>query len=278
MTGKTTDQRWGFLALISSAPPRLGTLGYAVGYTSAYGVFVLGCLAIAAAAPVAGMIHGDRRRRIIWLRGVASRVARIYLGYCRLIRMVKVEFIGERKLPPGLIVANHPSLVDALWLISTQPDICCVLKGDLERFGLFRYLATQLDYVSNQDPERLLAEGCARLRQGETLLVFPEATRTPPGELPTFRLGAAELAVRTAVPVHPVVVHKAGSYLSKARPWYAFPNQPLRWQIVFTDTLAEVRTDSPRQARRQLTAELQKFFHQEITAYQVAQRPPRTET
>lgn len=266
MSGKTTGQRWGFLALFSSTPLSVARAGYAIGILSAYLVFALGCLAIAACAPWANAMSKRHDQRVEWMRRRARGLARLYLGYCRGIGMVNVEYRGARKLPPGLVVANHPSLIDAVWLIATQPHVCCVLKGDLERMWLFRYLASQLDYVSNRDPERLLEDGCKRLLSGETVLVFPEATRTAPGKLPEFRLGAAELAVRSAVPIHPIVFHKTDSYLSKARPWYRFPSEPMHWRIVFAETIPAVRTDDPRHARRQLTADLQCFFHRELSS------------
>jgi len=275
MSGKTTDQRWGFLALFSSAPLNLAVVGYALGIMSAYVMFAAGCLAIAACATWGRLAHKEHRRRVDRMRTIAHRIAQLYLGYCRRIGMVDVQYRGAAARPAGLIVANHPSLVDAIWLIATQPHVCCVLKGDLERLWLFRYLAAQLDYVSNRDPERLLEEGCKRLQQGETLLVFPEATRTPPGRLPEFRLGAAELAVRANAPIHPVVLHKSDSYLSKARPWYKFPRKPMDWRIVFADTIPAAHTGDPRHTRRRLTADLQAFFHRELAT--VAQRTDGTE-
>jgi 1-acyl-sn-glycerol-3-phosphate acyltransferase len=122
----------------------------------------------------------------------------------------------------------------------------------------------------------LLVEGCARLQAGETLLVFPEATRTPPGRLPEFRLGAAELLVRSGATLYPVVIFKAGAYLSKSRAWYEFPKQPEHWHIEFDRPLAPDCSGNPRLARRRINAQLQEYFHQRLTANRVATAVART--
>ena len=124
-----------------------------------------------------------------------------------------------------------------------------------------RCLVEELDYVSNHDPEQLLAEGSRRLANGEAVLVFPEATRTRPGQLPEFRLGAAELLVRSGALVHPIVIHTTETYLTKEHAWYRFPKKPMRWRIDFTPPQKPDISGNARTARRRITAQLQDFFH-----------------
>src|SRR5690606_7980433 len=56
-----------------------------------------------------------------------------------------------------------------------------------------------------------LEQGRERLRQGFSIVVFPEGTRSPPGSRGTYQLGGAWLAAKTGTPVVPVA-HNAGSY------------------------------------------------------------------
>jgi 1-acyl-sn-glycerol-3-phosphate acyltransferase len=276
MTGKTTDQGFGCLALIGSPPLLIMRAWRAFSITLSYVLFGLGCVGLALVTPWVQLTCKNRTQQIARLRAHASTVARWWMGYCRRVGAIEVHMINAEPLPPGLAVANHPSLVDAIWIIAAQPKICCVLKGDLQRAWLFRYLATHLDYVSNQDPELLLAEGCKRLKAGETLLVFPEATRTAPATLPQFRLGAGELAVRSQVAVHPIVIHKPGEYLSKGIPWHAFPDKKMHWEIVYHESVPPIVNATRRQARRRLTAQLNQFFQQQLSNTVVAQpvNPP----
>ncbi len=214
--------------------------------------------------------ESDPVERIARLRGVVSRLCRWYLDYQSALGLISVEYLRQRRLGPGLIVANHPSLVDAFWILATQPHVCCVLKGDLQASWLFRSLVEQLNYVSNRDPEELLADGTCRLLAGETLLVFPEATRTTPQIMPRFRLGAAELAVRSGAVIHPIVIYKTGAYLSKSRAWYQFPSHRLTWRIAFAPSIQPTIGRDPRQARRRITADLERYFHRCLDAGIVA--------
>ncbi len=270
MSGKTTDQVMGCLALNdtpASAPYRAYlALGCALGYV----VFALGCGALMASAIWLRWRELKPAKRVVQLRGVISRLCRIYLNYHQTLGLISVEFKHTQHLGPGLIVANHPSLVDVLWILATQPHICCVLKADLQRSRLIRFLVAELNYVSNGDPEHLLEEGSTRLLNGETLLVFPEATRTLPQALPQFRLGAAELLVRSGATVYPIVIHKNGSYLSKTRAWHEFPKQKIQWCIEFAPSVQPVVAQDARLARRRITAELQQFFHDRLQGRAVA--------
>jgi 1-acyl-sn-glycerol-3-phosphate acyltransferase len=280
MSGKTTDQELGCLGLIGTSQGFMSRAWRAFTVSFAYVLFALGCAALACTVPWIKLTRKTEAERVEALRRYARTLAQKWQGYCRRVNAIDVRVDNLRTQPlaaSGLYVANHPSLVDAIWIIAALPNICCVLKGDLERFWLFRLLATHLDYVSNRDPEQLLAEGTRRLQAGETLLVFPEATRTVHGTLPEFRLGAAEMAIRSQVPVHPIVIHKGDRHLSKGVPWHAFPQECMRWNIVFYDRHPAPATLNPRLARRQLTAELEAFFNRELCRPAVAHRKNHTE-
>jgi len=241
-----------------------------VAFTLAYVLFALGCCTLMASALWLRWREPQRGIRVLRLRSLTSRLCRGYLKYHTALGLISVEYKHQQRLGPGMIVANHPSLVDALWILATQPHACCVLKADLQRSWLFRYPVEQLNYVSNGDPEQLLEEGNVRLRAGETLLVFPEATRTAPDALPEFRLGAAELLVRSGAPLHPIIIHKRGSYLSKARAWYQFPKQRIHWCLEFAPSIQPTIGASPRLARRTITAALQQYFHDRLLGRNVA--------
>ena len=265
MSDKTTDPDSRCLAL-NGAPARpLPTPILKLGIGFGWVVFGAGCCALISLALWLRMTDSDAERRIRRLRRAVSRLCHWYLGYNMRVRVLTVSYNNARVLGPGLIIANHPTLVDALWILATQQEVCCVLKGDLRRSALLSYLVRALDYVSNHDPEQLLAEGTRRLQAGETLLVFPEATRTEPGALPQFKLGAAELLVRSGATAYPVVIHKDGPYLSKDLAWYQFPEEPMHWHIEFAPPMQPQVDDKPRQARRQITLALERYFHQRLS-------------
>lgn len=220
------------------------------------------CVALAIWAGVLRLAVRERSRRVRRLRADLSAVSARWVRFA--INMGGMSMPVNRAEPsapePGrgcLVIANHPTIMDVILLWAELPNVCCVMKADLERMPLLRPLMGPLDYLSNSDPEALLAEAIDRLEHGETLLVFPEATRSLLGKPLTFRLGAAEMALRSRADTLPIVIHHDGSYLNKGQSWFDFP----RGRVDFGLTVGprrsidelELPLDSPRQARRLLT-------------------------
>ncbi|MEZ5595982.1 MAG: lysophospholipid acyltransferase family protein [Pseudomonadales bacterium] len=238
----------------------------AAGVTAGYPFFALGCCVLAVLLAVSPLLVSRPTQRRILARRLAHHFARLFIWVTNRAALTDVRF---EPLPPvegTLLVANHPTLMDAIWLIARLPSAVCVLKADLERFRVLRFLVNRLGYLSNADPEKVLASACARLAAGETLLMFPEGTRTTPGAPLAFSTGAAEIALRSGAAVQTLVLHTRGTYLSKARPWWYFPDERIFWQLQSGPRFAP-RTPAPagslkdqRAARRAYTAELQRVI------------------
>lgn len=81
-----------------------------------------------------------------------------------------------------LVVANHPTLIDYVILASVMPETDCLVKSALLRNPFVSGVIRAADYLINSEAEPLLAASQQRLAQGDTLLIFPEGTRTRSGE------------------------------------------------------------------------------------------------
>ena len=105
---------------------------------------------------------------------------RTYVGSMRALRLIDLEVIGLERVPaPGsLLVANHPSLIDALILLGHVEDGVVVAKRSLQVNPFTWGGIRGADYVVNADPQALIDECRARIAAGETLILFPECTRT----------------------------------------------------------------------------------------------------
>jgi 1-acyl-sn-glycerol-3-phosphate acyltransferase len=80
-------------------------------------------------------------------------------------------------------------------------------------------------YISNSGSMDMLDEAAAALHSGQTLVIFPEGTRTMPGHSPQFHRGAAAIAIRGARVVTPVAISVSPTTLTKAEPWYSIPSR-----------------------------------------------------
>jgi 1-acyl-sn-glycerol-3-phosphate acyltransferase len=69
----------------------------------------------------------------------------------------------------------------------------------------------------------MVTRAAEALRAGDTLVMFPEGTRTRPGEPLVFLRGAASVAVQAAAVLTPVYVTAVPTFLPKSQPWYRVP-------------------------------------------------------
>ena len=80
-----------------------------------------------------------------------------------------------------LVVANHPTLIDYVLLASVMPETDCLVKSALLKNPFLGGVVRAADYLINSEAETLLPRCQQRLAQGDTILIFPEGTRTKPG-------------------------------------------------------------------------------------------------
>ncbi len=80
------------------------------------------------------------------------------------------------------MVANHPSLIDYVMLASVMPETDCMVKSALLKNPFVSGVIRAADYLINDQADALLPASRQRLQQGDTILIFPEGTRTVPGK------------------------------------------------------------------------------------------------
>jgi 1-acyl-sn-glycerol-3-phosphate acyltransferase len=136
------------------------------------------------------------------------------------------EFRGVERLgrPHQMIVANHPSLLDVVFLIAHVPNANCIVKHGLARNPFTSGPVRNAGYITNDESMDMLERAAQVLRDGETLIVFPEGTRTPANGTPQFHRGACAIALRGARVITPVVITMNTRSLTKGEPWYRIPH------------------------------------------------------
>ena len=149
-----------------------------------------------------------------------------HIGIMHRLGVMTYEIHGlERLQRRGLLVlANHPTLVDVVLLVSRLPHADCVLKSKLANNPFTRGPVRATGYICNDNGAGLVDDCIASVRAGYNLLVFPEGTRTPGGEvLGPLQRGAANIAVRGGFDVTPVVIRCEPRTLGKGEKWYRVP-------------------------------------------------------
>ena len=160
----------------------------------------------------------------------------------------------------GLILApNHPSLLDAVFIVSRLPDAVCVMKGSLLRNFLLAPAARLARYVPNDTLLRLISRAAPELERGGQLLLFPEGTRSV-GTLGPFTEAVGAVSRRTRMPVQAVVIEDEERFLGKGWPLARVPSFPLAYRVRLGR-----RFDPPSDVRA-FTAELERYLARELAA------------
>jgi 1-acyl-sn-glycerol-3-phosphate acyltransferase len=170
-------------------------------------------------------VRNNSHRREIARRSIAASF-RLFLRIGRGLGVFDYRFENCDQLANDrgcLIVANHPTLLDYVFIASQAPHIGCLVKASLVNNPCFRGVIRAADYLVNSQGETLLPESQKRLAAGEAILIFPEGTRTRPGEPLVIQRGAANIAVRSGCELRLVHIHCDQRYLDKHSRWYQIP-------------------------------------------------------
>ena len=75
---------------------------------------------------------------------------------------------------PLILAPNHPSLIDAIVILSHHPNLSCVMKADLMGNILLGPGARLARFMHNGSPRQMVREAGADVRRGGLVLLFPE--------------------------------------------------------------------------------------------------------
>jgi 1-acyl-sn-glycerol-3-phosphate acyltransferase len=217
-------------------------------------------------------VLGDgREEREIRAQKAIHWFVRVYLRGLRILGVVRIQCVdGERLRAPGiLVVANHPTLIDALALMSFMPQADCVVKDSYYENPFLAGAARGAGYIPSRDGPRLVSDCVERLARGRSVIIFPEGTRSPVNGLGPFARGAAHIALRAGCDPVPVTIRCQPAILYRGQAWRDMPDrsavltlsvgEPLRVKEVVSDQTSGGR------AARALTASLRDYFGRQST-------------
>lgn len=162
-----------------------------------------------------------RGYRIFWVVARASGLLRMDAGALK-------PLAEERGL---IVVANHPSLLDALMLVAQLPRSACVMKASLMRNPFLGPGARLARYIRNDSPRQMVRLAVNDLRAGGQLVMFPEGTRTTRAPINPLQPGFAVIARRASVPVQVVFIDTTSPYLAKGWPLWRLPPLPIEFSV-----------------------------------------------
>jgi 1-acyl-sn-glycerol-3-phosphate acyltransferase len=156
-----------------------------------------------------------------WCR-CATWLAKVVAG-------IHYEVRGLENIPqqPCVILAKHQSTWETFFISALFEPLSQVVKRELLYVPFFGWAMAMLKPIAidRSNPKaalkQLAKQGDERIKQGAWVLIFPEGTRIPPGQIGKFSRGGAALAVNAGLPVLPIA-HNAGEFWPK-QGWAKYP-------------------------------------------------------
>lgn len=140
---------------------------------------------------------------------------------------VSYEIKGLDNIPkdqPVVVSCNHQSDWETFFLLTMGLPVSTVLKRELLYIPFFGWALAMLSPIAidrkrkTNALKQLSQQGCERLNAGISVVIFPEGTRCPPGQLGPCTKGAAMLAHQAGVPILPIVQNSGR--LSPPHKWH----------------------------------------------------------
>ncbi len=224
------------------------------------------------AVPILFLIPGSSLQREQRAQQVIHRSFRFYIGMMKSLGVISYQLEGvERLRSAQLILANHPSLIDVIFLIALVPNANCVVKGRLVRNPFTRGPIKTAGYIINDNSNDVISAASDAFVKGHALIIFPEGTRTTPGQSVSLKRGAANVAIRAEADITPVIIGCTPTTLTKQDRWYQVPSRKVHFHIRVDEKMPVseyLEQCAPSVGARKLTADLTEYFNKELGLYE----------
>jgi 1-acyl-sn-glycerol-3-phosphate acyltransferase len=168
-------------------------------------------------------------------RGLALGRAAISRGYglfwlmtgaTRMLQLRGRELDVLREERGLIVVANHPSMLDAVMLVARLPRAACIMKANLVHNPLLGAAVRLARYIRNDATFGMVKRAVEDLKGGGQLVLFPEGTRTTRFPLNECQAAMSLIAWRAQVPIQTVIIDTDSPYLGKGWPPWRLPQLP----------------------------------------------------
>ncbi len=230
-----------------------------------FGVFLLGIffelLIVLPLIWALNRILGPQHYRMQWTIRILVTLWLFLLRGCGLLKARELK--GKPFDGSCVVVSNHPGLFDVLFLIRDVPRMSVMVKQSLGRKLPLGPVFRSAGYVLSPDfeqrgPFQCLDEAIEKIHMGYKFMIFPEATRSPKGDLGRFNAGPFMLARLSNVPLQPLFVRNDPPFIPKEDKWYFPPSRVSTLEIEFWEPMAPPRAGQEREFARDLEARYRK--------------------
>lgn len=133
------------------------------------------------------------------------------------IAEMNVTVIGGENIPEGpcVFIGNHTSVLDCpLLMVAAKRSVGFIAKKELIKVPIIGYWIQQakcvpIDRENVREAVKVINEGVQNIKDGHSMAIFPEGTRSKDGKLGEFKKGSMKLATKAKAPIVPVSMDRA---------------------------------------------------------------------
>lgn len=177
--------------------------------------------------PIIYIMPMSRAYKVYVSRQIVRLSFLFFIGFMRFLGVLTYDFQGVEKISnrQGLfIIANHPTLIDVVFLISRANVPNCVVKSGVWKNLCMYFVVRSADFIVNDgNSERLLKDCEGTLKAGGGLILFPEGTRTDPDGTIVMQRAVAHVALKAEKALTPVIITCDPITLTKKHRWFNIP-------------------------------------------------------
>lgn len=143
------------------------------------------------------------------------KVATDWSDFILRVAGLKLTVVGKENIPnePCVFVGNHQSNFDTPVILSNMNRLTgAVAKKEMKKIPIMSYWMTQIHcvFMDRENPREALkaiAEGIENLKNGYSMIIFPEGTRSRSNNMGEFKKGSMRLAIKAGVPIVPITFY-----------------------------------------------------------------------
>lgn len=211
--------------LFISSPAAKGSPPYTLGALLitlfVYGTFLIGCILLRIIMMLLYIIPGSKSGKQYKMCVLIMHTCRFICNISFILKKKIINQPGEQFHKSGIIIANHQSFTDILFLLSLTPKILMVTNSWVWRSPFFGAVIRYAGYFyAGEGYEDNITGIKQKLDEGYSVVVFPEGTRSMDGKIKRFHKGAFYLSEKLRVDIIPVILYGTGMVVSKVQPFY----------------------------------------------------------
>ena len=182
----------------------------------AWGGYILGVLLIVPVMKAWFAFGGVTEKKRLKLHRIIQSFSGLIMQYLPGTTFTLKNDSGEDFSQPAIIVANHQSMLDLTAVMQLTPRLIILTKDWVWRNPLFGCIVRLAEYYPVFDGIEGKEEKFRSLiRRGYSIMIFPEGTRSPNGEIQRFHKGACYLARQLGLDIVPLHLHGFSHVLPK---------------------------------------------------------------